>query len=167
MSTTTVDKLEYTKRAVKPTIPRANVRARHNGHNGIAWPPAKTMYALRACIALAIAGPGVRMKTREIAQAAAVPKSFLSKILGELRIADIVSAQRGYHGGYRLTRLPDDIRLDEVLTAVGTCDPFAALSCEAETPLSFIDDLRSRLHALTVETLRRASLADLVPENTT
>ena len=33
-------------------------------------------------------------------QAALVPKGFLSKILGELRAADIVSAQRGYHGGY-------------------------------------------------------------------
>jgi Rrf2 family protein len=167
MSTTTVDKLEYTKQAVKLSVPSASIRARDNGQNGIAWPPAKTIYALRACVALATAGPGARMKTREIAQAAAAPKSFLSKILGELRVADIVSAQRGYHGGYRLTRPPDDIRLDELLTAVGTCDPFAALSCEAETPLSFIDDLRSRLHALTVETLRRASLAELVAENTT
>ena len=59
------------------------------------WPPAKTIYALRACIALATADPGRRMKTTEIAQAADVPKGFLSKILGQLRAADIVSAQRG------------------------------------------------------------------------
>ena len=59
------------------------------------------------------------MKTGEIALAAAVPRGFLSKILGELRAADIVSAQRGYHGGYRLTRAPGEIRIDELLTAVG------------------------------------------------
>jgi len=131
-----------------------------NGRGG-AWPPAKTIYALRACIALAGAEPGARMKTGEIAQAAAVPKGFLSKILGELRAADIVSAQRGYHGGYRLTRAPDEIRVDELLTAVGTRDPFSALSCRPDTPLPFIDDLRGRLHALAEEALHSASLAEI------
>jgi Rrf2 family protein len=133
---------------------------RYDGH-GIAWPPAKTIYALRACVALASAGPGARMKTGEIAQVAAVPKGFLSKILGELRAAEIVSAQRGYRGGYRLTRPPDDIRLDELLNAVGTRDPFASLSCGLEAPLPLIDDLRRRLHALTAEVLHGASLAEL------
>jgi Rrf2 family protein len=132
----------------------------HNGR-GVAWPPAKTIYALRACIALATAAPGARMKTGEIAQMAAVPKGFLSKILGELRAADIVSAQRGYYGGYRLTRPPGEIHIDELLAAVGTRDPFSALSCAADAPLPFIDDLRSRLHALAVEALHSASLAEL------
>ena len=178
MSTTTVDKLGYQKPAVNSEDPTARIHARGSapvaaaepskpGQRGIAWPPAKTMYALRACIALAAADPGTRMKTGEIAHAAAAPRSFLSKILGELRDADIVSARRGYHGGYRLTRAPGDIRLDELLRAVGTCDPFASFSGEAETPLSFIDDLRSRMHALAAETLRRASLAELAPENAT
>jgi Rrf2 family protein len=133
---------------------------RYDGH-GIAWPPAKTIYALRACIALAALGPGERMKTGEIAQAAAAPKGFLSKILGELRAADIVAAQRGYRGGYRLTRPPDDIRVDELLNAVGTRDPFASLSCGVDAPLPLIDELRSRLHALAAEVLHGASLAEL------
>ena len=148
---------------------------RYDGH-GIAWPPAKTIYALRACIALASLGPGERMKTGEIAQAAAAPEGFLSKILGELRAADIVAAQRGYRGGYRLTRPPDDIRVDELLNAVGTRDPFArvpfahdpfardpfaSLSCGVDAPLPLIDELRSRLHALAAEVLHGASLAEL------
>ena len=134
-----------------------------DGHEGRgnAWPPAKTIYALRACIALAGAAPGARMKTGEIAQEAAVPKGFLSKILGELRAADIVSAQRGYHGGYQLTRPAGDIRIDELLQAVGTRDPFSSLSCGEETALPFILDLRQRLHAVAVEVLHGASLAEL------
>jgi Rrf2 family protein len=128
---------------------------------GIAWPPAKTIYALRACIALATAGPGKRLKTSEIALAADVPKGFLSKILGELRAADIVSARRGYQGGYSLTRTPDAIRVDELLDAVGTRDPFSSLLCGTDTPVPFIDDLRNRLRALAVEALHGASLADL------
>ena len=156
MSTTTVDKLEYRKRAVNSEDRTARIHAREShigaaepskpGQRGIAWPPAKTMYALRACIALAAADPGTRMKTGEIAQAAAAPRSFLSKILGELRDADIVSARRGYHGGYRLTRAPGDIRLDELLRAVGTCDPFASLSGEAETPLIGRASCRERVY---------------------
>ena len=134
---------------------------RHYDGHGIAWPPAKTIYALRAGIALATLGPGERMKTGEIAQAAAAPKGFLSKILGELRAADIVSAQRGYRGGYRLTRPPDDIRVDELVNAVGTRDPFASLSCGVDAPLPLIDELRSRLHALAAEVLHGASLAEL------
>lgn len=64
----------------------------------LAWPPAKSIYALRACIALALVLPGERMKTGDIAQAADVPRDYLSKILGELRAVDIVSARRGYRG---------------------------------------------------------------------
>jgi Rrf2 family protein len=131
---------------------------------GVAWPPAKSIYALRACIALASAAPGVRMKSGEIAQATAVPKGFLSKILGELRAAGLVSAQRGYHGGYRLTRAAGDIRIDEVLSAVGTRDPFASISWGDTTSLPFIADLRSRLRAVAVDALHRASLAELVVE---
>ena len=128
---------------------------------GVAWPPAKTIYALRACIALAAAEPGRRMKTCEIALAADVPKDFLSKILGELRAADIVTARRGYQGGYSLTRSPDAIRVAELLDAVGTRDPFSALLSGSDSPVPFIDDLRHRLHALAVEALHGASLAEL------
>jgi Rrf2 family protein len=126
-----------------------------------AWPPAKTIYALRACIVLAAAEPGVRMKAEEIAQLAAVPKGFLSKILGELRAADIVSAQRGYYGGYRLTRPAAAIRVDELLRAVGTRDPFSSMPETSETPLPFIVELLNRLDAIAGEALHNASLAEL------
>jgi len=129
---------------------------------GVAWPPAKTIYALRACVMLASAAPGARMKSGEIAQAAGIPQGFLSKILGELRAAGLVSAQRGYHGGYRLTRAAEDIRVDEVLSAIGTRVPFASISLGDATSLPFIVDLRSRLHAVAVDALHGASLAELV-----
>jgi Rrf2 family protein len=140
--------------------PLEYVRHPHDGRR-VAWPSAKTIYALRACIALAAVDPPTRMKMFEIAQHADVPEGFLSKILGELRAADIVSARRGYQGGYALTRAPGTIRVDEVLSAVGTLDPFSSLLGGTDTPLPFIDDLRSRLHALAVETLHSASLAEL------
>jgi Rrf2 family protein len=106
------------------------------------------------------------MKTGEIARETAVPKGFLSKILGELREADLISARRGYHGGYRLTRPSDEIRVDEVLAAVGTRDPFLSLFDPIDPALPFIDDLRNRLHALAVEVLHGASLAELAAGTT-
>lgn len=140
--------------------------ARPNGR-GLVWPPAKCVYALRACVALADATPGARMKTGDIAQATAVPRGFLSKILSELRAAGIVSAKRGYYGGYRLTRPSGDIRVDEVLDAVGTRDPFAFLSMGDQSQLPFIAQLRSRLHSVAVEALHNASLAELVVDGRT
>jgi DNA-binding IscR family transcriptional regulator len=56
------------------------------------------MYALRACIALAGAAPGARMKAGDIAQAAAVPRGFLSKILSELRSRLHAVAVEALHG---------------------------------------------------------------------
>lgn len=131
---------------------------------GGAWPPAKAVYAVRACMTLA-AQPGMRMKTNEIAQITSIPRGFLSKILGELRAAAIVSAQRGYYGGYRLARPAAEIRLDELLDAVGTRDPFAAFALD-DAALPFIADLRNRLHVVATETLRSVSLAELL-ENPT
>jgi hypothetical protein len=49
-----------------------------------------------------------------------------------------------------------------VLRAVGTRDPFASISWGDATSLPFIVDLRSRLHAVAVDALHRASLAELV-----
>jgi Rrf2 family protein len=129
------------------------------------WPPAKAVYAVRACITLA-AQPETRMKTNEIAQITSIPRGFLSKILGELRAADIVSAQRGYYGGYQLRRPPAEIRLDEMLDAVGTGDPFTALAFD-DVSLPFIVDLRSRLRAVAAETLRNVTLAQLLAQNPT
>ena len=131
-----------------------------DGH-GIAWPSAKSVYTLRACVALAAAEPGTSMKMREIAQAATVPEGFLSKILGELRAAGIVSAQRGYYGGYRLTRPSGEIHVDELLHAVGTRELFASLPHRSEGPMPFIDDLRTRLQSIASDTLRSVSLAEL------
>jgi Rrf2 family protein len=133
---------------------------------GGAWPPAKAVYALRACIALA-GQPGTRLKTNEIAQLTSIPRGFLSKILGELRAADIVSAVRGYHGGYRLRRPAAEIHLDELLDAVGTRDPFASFAFDDDPSLVFIADLCNRLHVVATETLRNVSLAELLGQNPT
>jgi predicted transcriptional regulator len=66
---------------------------------------AKEDYAVRAALELAAAGGGP-LKREEIAQAQQIPIAFLQNILMELRHAEIVEAQRGRDGGFRLAPRP-------------------------------------------------------------
>src|ERR1700753_1687217 len=86
---------------------------------GVVWPSAKTVYALRACAALANGYPEQRLKTSEISRMSGSPIRFLSKILAQLRDAELVLGKRGYYGGYVLARDPHEIRVTEVMLAVG------------------------------------------------
>ena len=70
---------------------------------------AKTDYAVRALLELAVAGDGP-VKGERLAQAQSIPLKFLENILTDLRHAGIVRAQRGAEGGYWLARSPADVR---------------------------------------------------------
>ena len=79
--------------------------------------PAKAEYAVRAMLELATTDDPL-LKGERIARSQDIPLKFLENILVDLRHADLVHAQRGAEGGYRLARDPDDITLGEVIRAV-------------------------------------------------
>lgn len=72
-------------------------------------------YALRAASCLARAPEGRALLGRELSILAAVPSSYLAKILLELKRAGIVTATRGSGGGYQLAKPPGDVRLADVV----------------------------------------------------
>jgi Rrf2 family protein len=145
----------------------ARQRGRPAG-NGVVWPSAKTVYALRACEVLAGAYPDQLLKAVDISRVSNVPLRFLSKILGELRVAGIVASKRGYYGGYVLTRDPRDISLAELTHAVSGYDLFVAVAPERlGPPLPFIEDLQERLRDLAGEMLETTSIAELAWRNGT
>ena len=75
-------------------------------------------YALRAVLkAAAVAAPAV-VKRDRIAEAQDIPAAFLETILLELKRAELVEAQRGPEGGFRLARPASDISVAEVIRAV-------------------------------------------------
>src|ERR1700722_19841397 len=78
---------------------------------------AKEDYAVRAVLELAIADGGP-VKREEIAEAQGIPVAFLQNILIELRHAEIVDAQRGRDGGFRLARPASQITVADVVRAV-------------------------------------------------
>ncbi|MGH8822916.1 MAG: RrF2 family transcriptional regulator [Jiangellaceae bacterium] len=77
---------------------------------------ARTDYAVRAVIELASRLPGSATR-HQIAQSQDIPGKFLETILGDLRRAGLLDAQRGASGGYRLIRDPAEIRLADVIRA--------------------------------------------------
>jgi Rrf2 family protein len=54
----------------------------------------------------------------EIAEACDIPRKYLEQVLLELKNSGLVESKKGQHGGYRLSRSPDQITLGEVVSAV-------------------------------------------------
>jgi Rrf2 family protein len=95
---------------------------------------AKSDYAVRAAVELA--GAGEEPLTAEVvAGRQDIPLPFLQKILHELRIARIVSSQRGPDGGHRLARPAAEITVADVLRAVE--GPLAAVRGEPPEALHY------------------------------
>ena len=68
---------------------------------------------------------------KAIAEAEALPLAYLERIVALLKKAGIVEATRGAHGGYRLTREPAEIHMDEVVLALeGAVAPMTCFVAE-------------------------------------
>jgi Rrf2 family transcriptional regulator, iron-sulfur cluster assembly transcription factor len=72
-------------------------------------------YAVRAMLHLARHEGQGRCKTRDIAQAMAIPESYLPQILAELVGAGLVTSQAGRDGGYALHGPASQIHLLDVI----------------------------------------------------
>jgi len=76
-------------------------------------------YCLRAVICLA-GTHGQPRTTHQIAATTKIPLGYLSKVLGALGRAKLVTAQRGFNGGFLLQRAPASLTL---LDVVRVADP--------------------------------------------
>lgn len=121
---------------------------------------AKSDYAVRALLELAVAGDGP-VKGERLSQAQGIPLKFLENILIDLRHAGIVRSQRGAEGGYWLARAPDEVSVGEVIRAVD--GPLASVRGEAPEDLEYAG---SAEHLRTVWVAVRASLRAVVDELT-
>jgi Rrf2 family protein len=79
---------------------------------------AKADYAVRAVVELVGSSQDAPRKVDSVAQAQAIPVSFLENILTQLRSAGIVRSQRGPEGGYWLAHDPEETNLADVIRAV-------------------------------------------------
>lgn len=87
------------------------------GQNGPVRVSARSDYAIRAAVELAVSAGGP-VKGDRIAQAQGIPIKFLENILTDLRRAGIVRSQRGADGGYWLAHPAEEVSLADVIRAV-------------------------------------------------
>ena len=125
---------------------------------------AKEDYAVRAALELA-ATDGGPLTREQIAQAQDIPTAFLQNILVELRHAEIVEAQRGREGGFRLARPAAEISVADVVRAVtgplatvrGVRPPAIAYTKDAEPLREVWIALRANIRSV----LEHVTVADL------
>lgn len=96
-------------------------------------------YALRAMACLAGADPDELTTAEDLAEQAAIPSHYVSKVMRQLVVAGLVRGKRGRGGGFRLARAPGDIAFVDVIKAVGGWpDPdhcaFGHTRCNPQAP---------------------------------
>jgi Rrf2 family transcriptional regulator, cysteine metabolism repressor len=81
-------------------------------------------------------GRGVPVSLKAIAEAEALPLAYLERIVALLKKAGLVESTRGAHGGYRLTRQPAEIQMDEVVLALegGVAPMTCFVADDGQTP---------------------------------
>lgn len=92
---------------------------------------AKGKYGLKALVHLAQMPPGELALVNDIATANNIPKKFLDAILGDLRNAGIVLSRKGKGGGYRLARVPEEIKVGSIVRVLD--GPLAPIPCASHT----------------------------------
>lgn len=80
---------------------------------------AQEEYGLRCLLRLARAGDGQALTIPEVAEAEKLSSPYVAKLLSVLRQAGLITSVRGRTGGYHLTRPPAEVRLGEVMRALG------------------------------------------------
>ncbi len=88
----------------------------------------RARYGMRAMLDITVNGEDKRVLLKDIAERQAISKGYLEHIMFQLKNSDLVIAERGVGGGYRLSRPASEIRLDEVFEALeGPLEPIECL----------------------------------------
>ncbi len=130
----------------------------------------KGEYGVRIMVDLARHFGGRPRSLTDISQAEALPLAYLEQLVKLLRESDppLVVSTRGAHGGYKLSRNPQNITMGEVVRVLeGPISPMiCATEGEASQICNFIDSCKTkylwtRVRDAVAQTLDSITLADL------
>jgi len=126
----------------------------------------KGRYGLRAMVELARHwGRGGPLEMRVITERQQIPRKYLHALLTSLRAAGLVRSLRGSHGGYTLSRAPEEINVRDIVVALE--GPIVLVDCnERGTPCQLFDccttrDLWQELSEMVEQRLAAVTLNDL------
>jgi len=125
-------------------------------------------YALRAMVNLASLPAGATANSETIAAGTKVPQGYLSKVLRDLVVAELILSQRGPNGGFSLARPSAEISMLDVINAV---DPLKRIKrCPLGNPAHVrLCPMHSRLDQAMDAVERQfggTTLAEVVESNT-
>ncbi len=117
-------------------------------------------YALRAVVWLAQHRETGPVGNRTIAEVTQIPTSYLSKILHDLALAEILKSRRGVGGGFQLIPSPDELTVLDVVNAVDPikritgcplkleshCDKLCPMHARLDAALGLVEDALGELH---------------------
>lgn len=135
----------------------------------------KAEYGVRLLVQLGRQDDGLPVSLKAIAESEGLPLAYLERIVALLRRAGLVESTRGAHGGYRLARPAQDIRMDEVVLALeGVVAPMACFVDDPELHRVLCSHeadgghgcatklLWTRVHGGVINALSNTTLAELV-----
>lgn len=94
----------------------------------------KGRYALRMMVDLARHQGEGFVSLKDIANRQEISKKYLEQIIPILNRASFLQTSRGFSGGYKLLRAPNDYTVGEILSATeGSLAPVACLETEVNT----------------------------------
>ncbi len=90
----------------------------------------KGRYALRMLVDLAENQGDGYVSLKDIAERQGISKKYLEQIVPAFNGADVLRTNRGYQGGYRLSRSPEEYTVGEILRLTeGNLAPVSCLEC--------------------------------------
>jgi Rrf2 family protein len=131
----------------------------------------KGEYGVRIMVDLARHYGGRPRSLSDISESEAMPLAYLEQLVKLLREAEppLVISTRGAHGGYRLSRAPEDISMGEIVRILE--GPISPMICATEGEMtklcSFLDSCKTkylwaRVRDAVAQTLDSITLAELV-----
>jgi Rrf2 family transcriptional regulator, cysteine metabolism repressor len=135
----------------------------------------KAEYGVRLLVELGRSRDAGPVSLKAIAENEGLPLAYLDRIVALLKKAGFVESTRGAHGGYRLARDPEDVRMDEVVLALeGAVAPMNCFVDDTDSPRVLCSHeadrgqgcatklLWMRVQGGMLEALANTSLAELV-----
>ncbi len=104
-----------------------------------------TTYAVQAMIDLASQPAGRAVALREIADRQGIKAKYLERIFSKLHRGGLIKSKKGPGGGYYLDRPVKEIKIGEIMTAVGESSaPVRCLSANTDNCCSRREDCTIR-----------------------
>jgi Rrf2 family cysteine metabolism transcriptional repressor len=126
----------------------------------------RTRYGVRALVDLALNNTGEPVQLKEVAGRQNISLPYLEHLMIPLIGAGIVKSIRGSHGGVKLAKPPQDIKLDKVMEVLE--GPLAPVDCLRDTKNCYrsgacaTQDIWNEMGKAMEKVLASNSLLDLV-----